>query len=122
MFLYELSKNEKRIPKEYLINNRDTRLKVLAGVVDTAGNVIKNGHKIIIGHNNLDVIDDLLFLSRSLGFSCRVNDSINNFVVDNVEKRLNTYKELIIKGEYLYEIPTRLERNKLNKFPINLCP
>jgi DNA-directed RNA polymerase beta subunit/intein/homing endonuclease len=112
----ELSKNNKHIPVEYLINDRETRLKVLAGVIDIGGNVIKHGCEIIIGENNPKVIYDLLFLSRSLGFSCHINDSISQFINDNIEKRSKTYNELRIKGEYLHEIPTRLERNKLNKF------
>ena len=112
--------NNKHIPKEYLINDRDTRLKVLAGLIDTDGHVRANGHEIRIcqGPKNKQVIYDALFLARSLGFSCHINDGKSQSTAGNGEKRPGFSTELIITGEYLYEIPTRLQRKKLNNFRI----
>ena len=113
---YNLVKN-KHIPLDYLINDRKTRLAILAGLVDTDGNVRANGHEIRIpqGEDNYQIIYDAEFLARSLGFSCHVNDGICTYTV-NGEKRQKPYKELSITGEYLYEIPTQLPRKQLNKF------
>ena len=114
--VYNLVKN-KHIPKEYLVNDRKTRLALLAGIIDTDGNVRANGHEVRIcqGEPNYKIIYDTEFLARSLGFSCHLNDGICTYSV-NGEKRKKPYKELTITGEYLYEIPTVLPRKKLNKF------
>ena len=117
--------NNKHIPLEYIINNRDIRLKVLAGLIDTDGNVRSNGHEIRItqGPANTKIIFDALFLAQSLGFSCHLNDGksqwTHTFEDGNTEKRFSTYKELTITGEFLYEIPTLLARKKLNSFSTN---
>jgi DNA-directed RNA polymerase beta subunit len=117
--------NNKHIPLEYIINNRDIRLKVLAGLIDTDGNVRSNGHEIRIsqGPANTKIIFDALFLAQSLGFSCHLNDGksqwTHTFEDGNTEKRFSTYKELTITGEFLYEIPTLLARKKLISFSTN---
>ena len=109
--------NNKHIPLDYLVNDRKTRLAVLAGLVDTNGSVRDNGREIWIcqGEKNYKIISDAEFLARSLGFSCHVNDGICTYTV-NDEKRQSPYKELTITGTKLYEIPTLLPRKKLNKF------
>ena len=109
--------NNKHIPLDYLVNDRKTRLAVLAGIIDTDGNVRANGHEVRIcqGEKNYKIIYDTEFLARSLGFSCHLNDGTCSYTV-NGEKRHRPYKELTITGEYLYEIPTLLPRKKLNKF------
>lgn len=113
---YDLIHN-KHIPLDYIVNNRETRLKVLAGLIDTDGNVRANGHEIRItqGEKNYKIIYDTEFLARSLGFSCYVGEGMCSYSVNN-EKRQKPYKELRITGRYLYEIPTVLPRKKLNKF------
>ena len=114
--VYNLVKN-KHIPLDYIVNDRKTRLAVLAGIIDTDGHVRANGHEIRItqGEKNYKIIYDTEFLARSLGFSCHLNDGTCTYSV-NGEKRQKPYKELTITGEYLYEIPTVLARKKLNEF------
>jgi DNA-directed RNA polymerase beta subunit len=87
--IYNLIDN-KHIPKDYLVNDRKTRLSLLAGLIDACGRVRPGGHKVKITQDY-----DIEFLARSLGFTC--------------------YNNLIITGEHLYEIPTILPRKKLNK-------
>ena len=109
--------NNKHIPLEYLVNDRKTRLAVLAGLIDTDGNVRAKGHEIRIpqGEKNYRIVYDAEFLARSLGFSCHVNEGICTYTV-NGEKRQRPYKELYITGSNLHEIPTVLPRKKLSKF------
>ena len=99
--------NNKHIPLEYLVNDRDTRLKVLAGFIDADGIVRAGGREVYIMQNsrNKRVLDGVLFLVRSLGFSCdsRISD-------------YNTYYELIITGEKLHEIPTILKHKQLRRY------
>lgn len=113
---YNLVKN-KHIPLDYLVNDRKTRLSVLAGLIDTDGHVRANGHEIRIcqGEKNYQIIYDAEFLARSLGFSCHVNDGTCTYTV-NGERRQKPFKELTITGSNLFEIPTVLPRKKLNKF------
>jgi len=117
--------NNKHIPNDYLTNDRETRLKVLAGLIDTDGSVRANGHEIRIcqGPKNTRIIHDALFLAQSLGFSCHFNKGTSQwthtFEDGATEKRFGTYEELSITGEFLYEIPTLLPRKKLNDFSHN---
>ena len=114
---YNLIQN-KHIPIEYIVNDRDTRLRLLAGLIDTDGHVRANGHEIRItqGPKNTQIIEDALFLAQSLGFSCHLNDGKSQWTGPDGEKRFSTYKELSITGEFLYEIPTIVPRRKLKPF------
>jgi len=118
---YNLIDN-KHLPIEYLVNDRETRLKVLAGIIDSDGSVRANGHEIRIsqGPKNDRIITDMLILGQSLGFSCSVSSGVNQwthvFEDGSTEKRYSTYRELTLTGEFLYEIPTLLPHKKLNKF------
>ena len=100
--------NNKHIPKEYLINSRDIRLKLLAGLIDRNGTIIDNGHQILICQTatNQQVITDTVFLARSLGFCCQTNGA----------SKLYSHKKytFTITGKNLYEIPTKLK--KLNPY------
>jgi DNA-directed RNA polymerase beta subunit len=112
---YNLLKN-KHIPNEYLTNDRDTRLKVLAGLIDTDGSVRAEGREIRIcqGPANYKIIEDAHTLAMSLGFSCGVKEGRSQWTDEKSnEKKCSTYKELTITGNKIYEIPTLLHRKKL---------
>ena len=112
---YNLLKN-KHIPNEYLTNDRETRLKVLAGLIDTDGNVRAEGHEIRIcqGPTNYRIIEDVYTLAMSLGFSCGIKEGKSQWTDEKSgNKKLSTYKELTITGHKIYEIPTLLARKKL---------
>jgi DNA-directed RNA polymerase beta subunit len=108
--------NNKHIPNDYLTNDRETRLKVLAGLIDTDGSVRENGHEIRIcqGPANYRIIEDAYTLAMSLGFSCGVKEGKSQWTDEKSgEKKFSTYKELTITGHKIYEIPTLLPRKKL---------
>jgi len=109
--------NNKHIPQDYLVNDRETRLKLLAGLIDTDGHVRSSGHEVRIcqGERNYKLLYDIEFLARSLGFSCHLSEGMCSYSVGD-EKRQKPYKEVTITGKDLYEIPTVLPRKKLNKF------
>ena len=112
---YNLLKN-KHIPNEYLTNDRDNRLKVLAGLIDTDGSVRAEGREIRIcqGPANYRIIDDAYTLAMSLGFSCGVKEGRSQWTDEKSgEKKFSTYKELTITGHRICEIPTLLPRKKL---------
>jgi DNA-directed RNA polymerase beta subunit len=108
--------NNKHIPNEYLTNDRDTRLKLLAGLIDTDGSVRAEGREIRIcqGPANYRIIEDAYTLAMSLGFSCGVKEGKSQWTDERSgEKKFSTYKELTITGHKIYEIPTLLPRKKL---------
>jgi DNA-directed RNA polymerase beta subunit len=108
--------NNKHIPNEYLTNDRETRLKVLAGLIDTDGSVRAEGREIRIcqGPANYRIIEDAYTLAMSLGFSCGVKEGRSQWTDEKSgDKKFSTYKELTITGHKIYEIPTLLPRKKL---------
>jgi DNA-directed RNA polymerase beta subunit len=108
--------NNKHIPNEYLTNDRETRLKVLAGLIDTDGSVRAEGREIRIcqGPANYRIIEDAYTLAMSLGFSCGVKEGRSQWTDEKTgDKKFSTYKELLITGHKIYEIPTLLPRKKL---------
>ena len=112
---YDLIDN-KHIPNEYLTNDRETRLKLLAGLIDTDGSVRAGGREIRItqGPANYRIIEDAYTLVVSLGFSCGIKEGKSQWTDEKSgEKKFSTYKELTITGHKIHEIPTLLPRKKL---------
>lgn len=99
--------NEKRVHKKYLINDRDTRLQLLAGLLDSDGNTSeKGGYEITTKFKGL--ADDIAFLARSLGFAASINPK------KGVIKSLGfegDYYRVFIQGP-CSQIPVKLERRK----------
>jgi hypothetical protein len=65
--------NETTIPREFIVNDRVTRLKFLAGAIDTLGKNFNDSFQLRV---NECIKDDMLFLCRSLGFSAFEEDGI----------------------------------------------
>lgn len=91
---------EKSIPKEYLINDRQTRLELLAGLIDSDGSLSSNGFEITTKYIKLG--HDIQDLALSLGFWASINSKW-------VEDKL--YHRIFISGE-TDEIPTKLSRKQ----------
>mgnify|MGYP001092062392 CR=1 FL=1 len=104
--------NNKHIPKDYLVNDQDTRLKLLAGFVDSDGTVQRNGTRISIsqGMMHKDIIDGIVFLARSLGLFCSVHIRKTTWTYKGQKKEGKCYK-IEITGN-IGNIPTRLPRKK----------
>lgn len=70
LFFKEVSRNfstgEKRICRQYLVNSRENRLQLLAGLIDSDGYADRSGFEICTKHDGLK--DDIVYLARSLGF------------------------------------------------------
>lgn len=100
--------NNKHIPKDYKCNSRQNQLKLLAGLIDTDGHFNKNGKCYEIVQKNEKLIDDIIYLSRSLGFSCYKKVKVIN--------KINYYR-VYINGSKINEIPVLIKRKQI---PINL--
>ena len=111
---YNLTRNSKYIPSDYLINDRDTRLKLLAGIIDTDGHVCNNGKRIQIPQANHTLAKQIKFLASSLGFITNINNVKKKNITfgDGIYKDYPDHLCINISGEKLYEIPTRISRKK----------
>ena len=106
---YDLVSN-KHIPKEYIINSREVRMNVLAGLIDTDGTLSRDGTRIGISQGlcHKTLIYDALYLARSLGFYCTINKYKAKYTWKGEKKESDAYK-LNISGN-IDDIPTKLPR------------
>jgi DNA topoisomerase-2 len=104
--------NNKHIPKDYLINDRNTRLNVLAGIIDTDGCVSREGTRVTItqGLNHKQLAKDIVYLARSLGFSCQFSMKKTSWNYNGELKEGMAYN-INISGD-IDDIPTKLPRKK----------
>ncbi len=101
---YGLLQN-KRIPYDYKVNDRETRLQLLAGLIDTDGSMSNNCYDFI--NKNKMLADDVVFLARSLGLAAYMKEC---------RKRCQTgaegtYYRVTISGD-CSQIPVKIERKK----------
>jgi hypothetical protein len=85
---------DRHIPLLYKCNSRSNRLKLLAGLLD--GNETKTFE---FKHKNEELLDDVIYLSRSLGFACY--------------KKTSKTHTININGKGIEEIPRKLETHNL---------
>jgi len=105
--------NNKHIPNEYIINDSDTRLKVLGGIIDTDETVKRDGTRIVITQalNHERLAQDIVFLSRSLGFYTSIHKRNTKYMLNGEKKKGEAYN-INISGENISDIPTLLPRKK----------
>ena len=101
--------NNKHIPHDFKCNDRQTRLELLAGLIDSDGSLMGNGYDII--QKNEKLLDDIIYLARSLGFAAYKNECKKSCIYKG-EKREGTYYRTFIHGKGLEEIPVKCERKK----------
>ena len=100
----------KHIPHIYKCNSREIRLQLLAGILDSDGSAAHNGYDII--QKNETLLDDIIYLARSLGFACYKKECKKSCMY-NGEKKEGTYYRTNIHGKGLEEIPVKCERKKV---------
>ena len=81
--LLGLKSDEKFIPRKYLINDVDTRLEILRGLMDTDGTVTKHSGGAIYHSTSKKLIDGVTFLVQSLGGVVHLTDKIGKYRVIN---------------------------------------
>lgn len=101
--------NNKHIPNEYLINSRENRLNLLAGLIDSDGFYINGVFEITQKSKNLAY--DIYDLSLSLGFRVSIKEKKATLKREGA----NTYESLVyricISGN-CDQIPTLIKRKK----------
>ena len=109
---YDLYKN-KHVPNNYIINSKENRLKILAGIIDSDGTLIKqnDNYKYSISQcvKRKHLLESFRIIAGSLGYRSKIYKQKNNMI------------ELSISGNNLEEIPIKVPRKKIksNKFSRN---
>lgn len=108
----------KHIPIEYILNDKKTRLELLAGFIDTDGCIKSNNtgipHIEISQSKRLheNLIISLNFIAQSLGFSTTISYSQTTELTKNGFSK--TMINLFIFGDNIHEIPTIIQRKQIN--------
>jgi Hom_end-associated Hint len=104
--------NNKHIPDSYKYNSREIRMAVLAGFIDTDGSLVNgNCYEIFQAPNHKTLIDDMVFLIKSLGLRC----SLGFMNRDYTYKGQTTKKPvhvIYLSGSGVEEIPTKIRRKQ----------
>ena len=111
---YNLIKN-KHIPNDYKCNSRQNRLKLLAGLIDSDGYLShsKSEYQLSQSLEHEQIIDDTIYLCRSLGFACYKKKKKTSWTYLGIKKYGEAWI-INISGEGIEEIPILCPRKKAN--------
>lgn len=101
--------NNKHIPHIFKCNSRQVRLGVLAGILDTDGYYDTGCFELT--QKNEKLFDDIIYLCRSLGFSCYKNKKKTNWIHKGIKKQGFAYR-MMITGNGIEDIPTKIPRKQ----------
>ena len=97
------------IPMIYKCNSRENRLKLLAGLLDSGGYLSNGGFKFSTKKETL--INDVIFLARSLGFACYKQIKPTTWTYKGVKKHGTAFRTHI-NGAGIEQIPTLISRKQ----------
>ena len=108
--------NNKHIPNDYIYNSKNIRLELLAGFIDTDGTIKNNKGIPIIEITQsyrlrYHLIKSLELIANSLGFRTKVSIYKKKELTKKGEDK--SICSLLIYGNNIDEIPTRLHRKKI---------
>ena len=103
--------NNKHIPDIYKCNDRKIRLQILAGILDADGHYIHNSFELSQSIKHERLIDDIVYLARSLGFACYKNKKKTSWTHKDIKKTGEAWR-ICISGKGIEEIPTVIPRKK----------
>lgn len=104
---------DKHIPDIYKYNSRENRLKLLAGLLDSDGSLVDDKCTFDFSQKSEKLIDDTIYLARSLGFACYKSKQVKGCWYKNAYKQ-NYYYRICISGN-TSEIPTLCQRKQANQ-------
>ncbi|MHA1437925.1 MAG: Hint domain-containing homing endonuclease [Promethearchaeota archaeon] len=104
--------NNKHIPKHYLLNSRQKRLELLAGLIDSDGYLIRTKTSYEIINKKEQLVNDIVTLARSLGFITKVNPKY--IKLGKTPFKILKYFRITIKGDCSI-IPTKVKRKRAIK-------
>lgn len=111
--------NNKHIPLAYKANTKHIRLRLLAGIIDSAGYMTGTWYRsrasriyedhYIIKHKDYQLVEDIISLCRSLGFVVKGKECEGCFKYNN-EERVGTYYHIQITGSNIRAIPATVSQ------------
>ncbi len=104
---------KKFIPQDFLINSRENRLNLLAGLIDSDGHRSGRGGRFEFVSKNKEMASQVLFLARTLGFKTslsKMNKGIKSYGF------IGEYYQVNIVGP-VHLIPTKIARKKAPNHP-----
>lgn len=108
----------KHIPVDYIRNDEETRLELLAGIIDGDGHLQKKSDNITISQKSKKLTEDVVLLSQSLGFRTNYTKIKKKIKSINFE---GEYYSINISGN-LDRIPTKLKRKQVEKSKTRVNP
>lgn len=112
-YLYECNlwgckSEDKFIPNIYKYNSRQVRLNVLKGLMDTDGSI--HGNTPIFNTASKRLAEDIMEISRSLGYNCNMTVRKSGYKVKGQYKEcLNTYEVSIYGGKEIFNLERKKE-------------
>jgi hypothetical protein len=103
--------NDKHIPNIYKCNSRENRLKLLAGLLDSDGSYDTQKHCFKFTQKNECLMDDVIYLARSLGFACYKGTKNTSWTYNGIVTQGSAFR-ITISGKGIEEIPTLIPRKK----------
>jgi hypothetical protein len=100
--------NNKHIPAIFFCSSTDARLKLLAGLIDSDGHVVRNCCDIT--QKNQTLAQDIVHLARSLGMHASITSCFKR--ATNGDPRGGTYHRIGLSGPLMHKIPVLLSRKK----------
>ena len=113
---------ERYVLSDYLINCRNTRLELLAGIIDINGFYNETSKKIELTFESKNISDNIVFLARSLGFNAyqyKIKQNTYIYKINTIEKQIYRIE---IYGNDITDIPTlcvKLENNNFKNTLLN---
>ena len=102
----------KHVPHNYKCNSRENQLKLLAGFIDADGYYAKKGcYEISQSIEHSDLLDDIMFVARSLGFACYKREKKTSWSHLGIKKTGLAWR-IHISGNGIEEIPVLIPRKK----------
>ena len=101
--------DNKHIPMIYKCNSRENRLRLLAGLLDSDGHLSNGGFEFT--QKNETLMNDVIFLARSLGFACYKQIKQTTWTYKGVKKHGSAFR-IHINGAGIEEIPTLIPRKQ----------
>lgn len=100
----------KFVPLQYKLGDRNTRLQILAGLMDTDGSLFRNVFDFT--SKSIQLANDVAFIARSLGLLAIIRQCVSDRHLSNGKTYLgNNYFRVIISGNTDI-IPTRVKRKQ----------
>jgi hypothetical protein len=101
--------NNKHIPLDYLANDKETRIFLLAGLLDTDGHASRRKTFEFVNKSK-QLAEGVVYLARSLGFAAYMKKTLKH-AVNGKNKEKKIYWRVMISGN-CFNIPVKITRKK----------